>query len=211
MKTRTLITDRRYYGLDPVTLCTGAARVLSRVAGLPPERARVRASALRQDFGLDTREGLALAHDLVAGGVLERDASSSDFLVTPQLAEIAQARIVDPLPRARAKLLIARACEVAADVNRVWTRNPLEVEQVVPHGAYMTGEARLDELPLGLVVRLRPVPRRARWNVMPKADGARGLRTTFGQLSTFIRVRLATELEAIPRPFCVAWQADDDQ
>lgn len=209
MKTRTLVTDRRYFGLDPVTLCTGAARVLSRVAGLPPDRARVRATALRQDFGLDTREGLALAADLVAGGLLERDASSSDYLVTPHLAAIAHARIVEPLPRARAKLLIARACETAAEVNRAWTRNPLEIEQVVPHGAYMNGETRLEELPIGLVVRLRPVPKRARWNVMPKADGARALRTTFGALSTFVRVRLATELDAIPRPFCVAWQADD--
>ena len=211
VKPHTLCNDRRYFGLDPIRLRTAAMRVVARVAGLPPERARVRATALRQDFGVDTVEARALFDDLIAEGMIERPAApGGDFVVTPRMVALASARIVEPLPRARAKAIVARACELAAQVNREWSRNPLEIDAVVPHGAYMSREPRLDVLPLGFVVRLRPVPRRARWNVLSKSDGAAGLRTTFCELSSFVRVRLATELDGIPRPFCVAWQADDE-
>jgi hypothetical protein len=30
------------------------------------------------------------------------------------------------------------------------------------------------------------------------------------ELSSFVRVHLVTALEEVPRPFTVAWQADDD-
>ena len=71
---RTLVSDRRYFGIDALALRAAAARVVSRVAGLPPERARVRGAFLRQDFGLDTVDGLdmligqaALAFELFFG------------------------------------------------------------------------------------------------------------------------------------------------
>ena len=211
MKPRTLVTHRRYYGLDPVSLRAAAGRVAARVAGLPPERARVRGSFLRQDFGLDTVEGRALLDDLCAGGLLEKPPGpTSDFLVTPRMAELAAARVVEPLPRAKAKVIVARACELADKVNRDWARNPLEIAMVVPYGAYFGGEERLETLPLALVLRSRPGTRRAMFNRMSKNDGAHGLRATFGELSSFVRVRLVTGLEDVPRPYTVAWQADDE-
>ena len=119
MKQRTLVSDRRYFGIDALALRAAAARVVSRVAGLPPERARVRGAFLRQDFGLDTVDGRALLEEFCAVGLLQKPAEpASDFLVTPKLAEYANARIVEPLPRAKAKALVLRACELAERVNR---------------------------------------------------------------------------------------------
>ena len=211
MKLRTLVSDRRYFGLDALALRTAAARVAARVAGLPPERARIRGSFLRQDFGVDTVEGRVLLDDLCAVGVLQKpEGPTSDFLVTPRVLEYANARIVEPLPRAKAKLLVVRACELAERVNREWARNPLEIAAVAPHGAYLSRDPRLDELAIALVVRARPSTRRSRFQQLSKADGAQGLRHSFAELSSFVRVRLVTSLDAVPRPFSVAWQADDD-
>jgi hypothetical protein len=210
-KARTLVADRRYYGLDPISLRAAAGRVAARVAGLPPERARVRGAFLRQDFGLDTVEGRALLDDLCAGGLLEKPPGpTSDFLVTQRMLEMAVARVVEPLPRAKAKVLVVRACELAERVNRQWARNPLEIAMVVPHGPYFGGDERLETLPIALVVRSRPGSRRAMFNRLSKADGARGLRESFAELSSYVRVRLCTALEDVPRPFTVAWQADDE-
>ena len=211
MKTRTLVSDRRYFGLDAVALRAAAARVATRIAGLPPERARVRGAFLRQDFGVDTVDGRALLDDLCAVGLLQQPVDpGSDFLVTSKLVEYANARIVEPLPRAKAKLLVVRACELAERVNREWARNPLEIAAVALHGAYLSREPRLDELSIALVVRARPSTRRSRFHQLSKADGANGLREGFGELSSFVRVRLVTALDAVARPFSVAWQADDD-
>ena len=212
MKHRTLVADRRYYGLDPVTLRAAAGRVAARVAGLPPARARVRGSFLRQDFGLgETEEGHALLNEMCTAGLLERrPGPTSDFLVTRRMFELANARVVEPLPRAKAKLLVVRACELAERVNRDWARNPLEVAMVVPHGDYFGSAERLESLPLALVVRSRPGTRRAVFNRLSKNDGARGLKDTFAELSSFVRVHLVTALEEVPRPFTVAWQADED-
>ena len=211
MKSRTLVADRRYYGLDPMALRAAAGRVAARVAGLAPERARVRAAFLRQDFGCDTVEGRALLDDLCAGGLLERPPGpTSDFLVTRRLLELAVARVVEPLPRAKAKALVVRAGELADRVNRQWARNPLEIAMVVPYGRYFGGDERLETLPIALVLRLRPGSRRAMFNRLSKADGARGMRESFAGLSSFVRVHLVTALEEVPRPFTVAWQAEDD-
>jgi hypothetical protein len=71
MKPRTLLTDRLYFGLDPMKLRSATGRALARVVGLPPERARISATNLRQDFALDTTQGDALVNEFVAEGLLE--------------------------------------------------------------------------------------------------------------------------------------------
>ena len=163
MKQRTLVSDRRYFGLDALALRAAAGRVAARVAGLAPDRARVRGAFLRQDFGVDTVDGRALLDDLCADGLLARpEGPTSDFLVTPRLVEYAAARVVEPLSRVKAKLLVSRACELAERVNREWGRNPLEIAMIVPYGSYLAREQRMDELPLALVVRSRPVSYRKR-------------------------------------------------
>ena len=83
MKARTLVTQRLYFGMNALDLRTASARVLSRVVGLPPERARVSARSLRQDFGVDTVRGNALVEQFIAEGLVERPtALQADYALT---------------------------------------------------------------------------------------------------------------------------------
>ena len=210
MKARTLVTQRLYFGMNAVDLRAATGRVLSRVVGLPPERARVSARSLRQDFGVDTALGNALVAQLVTEGLLEPPADlQADYGLTERFFEYASARVVEPLPRERARQLLADACALAARVNGEWTRNPLEIEAVAPYGCYMSRDRQLSELPLGIVVRTRPAALRARWGrIQSKSDGARAIRTEFRELSSFIHVRMVNDTRLLPRPFAVAFHAD---
>ncbi len=208
MKARTLVTQRLYFGLKALDLRAATGRVLSRVVGLPSERARVSARHLRQDFGVDTLQGSTLVEQLVAEGLLEPpEELQADYGVTERFVEYASARVVEPLPRERARQLLAHACELAARVNGQWTHNPLEIEAVAPFGCYMSRDRQLAELPLGIVVR--PRARRARWGrAQTKSDGAREIRAQFRELSSFIHVRMVNDTRRLPRPFAVAFHAD---
>ena len=208
MKARTLVTQRLYFGLKAIDLRAATGRVLSRVVGLPPERARVSARHLRQDFGVDTVQGNTLVEQLVAEGLLEPPGElQADYGVTERFVEYASARVVEPLPRERARQLLVHACELATRVNGQWTHNPLEIEAVAPFGCYMSRDRQLAELPLGIVVR--PRARRARWGrAQTKSDGAREIRAQFRELSSFIHVRMVNDTRRLPRPFSVAFHAD---
>jgi hypothetical protein len=210
MKARTLVTQRLYFGMDAHKLHAAMARVLSRIVGLAPERARVSAKHLRQDFGVDTMQGNALIATLVAEGLLQApDGGRADYAPTERFLEFASARIVDPLPREQAKKLLARACVLAVHVNGEWSRNPFEIEALAPFGCYMTLDAQLAELPVGIVVRERPLARRARWGrIQTKSDGAREIRAEFRNLSSFMHVRMVEDRRSLPRPFAVAFDAD---
>jgi hypothetical protein len=211
MKTRTLVTRRLYFGIEAMTLRAATARVLSRVVGLPPERARVSRRALRQDFELDTVLGGALVNEFVAEGLLQPDAKggTDDFWLTDRFVEFASARVVEPLPRARAKQLLSKACELAAQTNLEWTRNALEISALAPFGAYMSRDSLLAELPIGIVVRSRSHKRRARFGrINTRPDSAGELRAAFRDLSSFVRVHMVNDLTLVPRPFSVVFQQD---
>jgi hypothetical protein len=210
MKVRTLVTHRRYFGVDPLTLRAAAERVMSRIAGLSPERACVNARHVKQDFGVDTIEGQMIVGEMVAEGLLRpRPESSAEYDLTELFAEFAGARVVDPLPRERAKQILAKSCALAAEINSQWARNPFEIEAVATFGSYMSRDDRLAELSLGIVVRARSSTRRARWRMSAKADGAHDIRAAFRDLSSFVRVKLVTETQKVPRPFAIAYQEDD--
>jgi hypothetical protein len=208
MRARTLVTHRRYFGLDAVSLRAATGRVLSRVVGLPRDRARITDSQLRVDFGVDTIDARVLVEGMVEGGLLQPRAEQRDYRITERFYEFAAARIVEPLPRPRAKQLVGQADDLARRVNAEWTRNPLVVEAVAPFGAYMSRDPYLDELPLGLVVGNRPASQRARWRTIGKAEGVQEIRDAFGGLSSFVRLRLVTGLVDLPRPFAVSFQAE---
>jgi hypothetical protein len=210
MRSRTLITDRLYFGLPPTALRGAASRVVGRVVGLSREQARVSADAIRQDFAVDTVMGNALLHEFVDAGLLRPHAERTDnYEVTGKFMEFAMARVVEPLPRARAKLLLAKAAELAAHVNADWGRNPLEIHKVTVSGGYMSKQDGLAELTLGLVVRSRAPTWQARWGRMAnKTAGAIKLRTAFAELSSFIVIHLATDVKDLPRPFSVIYDAD---
>ena len=208
MRERTLVTQRRYFGLDALQFRAGSARVMARIVGLPPERVRVSARSLCQDFAMDTVDGTALLDDLVADGLLEpEDGQRKDYRLTKRFFEFATARVVDPLPRQRAKELLNRACQLAARVNAEWSKNPLAIEALAAFGRYMSRDEMLAELPIGIVVCARAKSRRARWGHMASnAEGAQEIRTAFRALSSFVRVRLVNELRVLPRPYTVIFE-----
>jgi len=186
-----------------------AGRVLARVVGLPPERARVSETNLRQDFGLDTREGQALVRELLFEGLLARDPGPRPrYALTERFVEYATARVINPMPRVRAKHIVAQACDLAREINAEWTRVPLEIEAVAPYGTYLSREPVVDRLELGIMLRVRPVERRARWRMVTRPEGAAAIREAFAALGSLVYVRFVTELSQLPRPFSVAFQAE---
>jgi hypothetical protein len=209
MNDRTLITQRQYFGVDAVRLRMAAGRVMARVMGLPPERACVSARALRQDFGVDTVAGRALVDELVAEGMLRpRHDQAGEYRPTERFLELASARVVEALPRARAKAIVERAVQLAADSNAHRRRNPVEIAALATFGAYMSLDPFLDELPLGVVVRPRSAPSRLGWRGrMTRSEGVDEIRAAFRTLSSFVRVGIVNDVKHLPRPFAVVFQA----
>ena len=207
MKQRTLIADRLYYGLEPARLRSASARALTRVVGLPPERARVSASHLCHDFALDTADGAALVDELVAHGMLEPPVEGqAGYGLTPDFFGLASARIVEPLPRSRARQLVDDARALAERINEEDLHNPLSIVALAVFGDYMSRHSRLADLSFGVVVDLRAPTWRTRLGRMQrKSEGAQSLRTAFRELSSFVRLRIVTELPALPRPFSVVY------
>jgi len=209
VKTRTLIADRLYYGLEPAHLRTATARTLTRVVGLPPERARISAANLRHDFALDTVQADALVAEFVAEGMLQPPADGQPgYALTPEFVELANARIVEPLPRTRAKQIVLEARTLAERINEDDAHNPLSIVALAVFGDFMTRRSRLAELSFGVVVDLRPPSWRTRLGRMQrKTEGAESIRAAMRELSSFVRVRIVTELPALPRPFSVVYDA----
>lgn len=213
MKLRTLVTDRLYFGFDPIKLRAATGRALARVVGLPAERARVSATNLRQDFALDTTQASALVNEFLAEGLLEPpNERSPGYGLTREFFQLAAARVVEPLPRSRAKLLLTEACMLAERINDEAVHNPLAIEAFAVYGDYMSRAHRLEELSIGVVVALRAPSRRTRFGRMQsKVEGADAIRGAFSQLSSFFRVRLVTELRTLPRPFSLVFASQPER
>lgn len=211
MRYRTLVTQRLYFGVDAFKLREASGRVLARLAGLTADRAKVSATEIRRDFGMDTVEGRTMVEEMVAAGLLRpREASSEEYRVTERFVQYANARVVEPLVRSRARHIVASARELASRINAEWTRNPLEIEAIAPFGCYISQDLYLDKLPIGIVVRMRPASRRARWRMLSKADGADEVRGAFKALSSFVQAQLVTQIGELPPPFAVVFQANED-
>lgn len=207
MRPRTLTTQRLYFGVDAFKLRDATSKVLSRVVGLGPERARVRAADIQRDFGLDTIEGATLVEEMVIEGLLAPRSEANEFQLTDRFREYANARVVEALSRSRARAIVANARQLADRINSEWTRNPLEVAALAPFGTYLSQDPTLEALPLGIVVRMRPVTRRARWRMLSKADGAHEIRGAFKGLSSFVHAQLCMGVSELATPFAVVYQA----
>ena len=210
MTIRTLVLQRLQFGLEPLAFRRGATRVLARVAGRPREEAPVTVEHLREDFRLDATGADALLHALVASRLLKRALDASDYRLTERFREFALARVVPPLERVRAKRLIERAGMLAAQINAKWTHNPFAIAMIAVSGSYMSRSRKLPELNLWLIVLPRTPSRASVWGrPSSRGDGARQIRDAVRSLSSYIVVRLVTDAESLPRPFTVAFRADD--
>ena len=213
MKIRTLVTKRQYYGMEAVALRAAMARVLSRVVGLPADAARVSRRNLYQDFGLDTAAAQDTLDQMVADGLFQHpDERQGDFALTERFLEFATARVVEPLPRERARQLLGKVCLLATQINAEWKSNPLEIVALAPFGSYLSPEKLLAELPLGIVVRPRSRSRKARWaRTVSRRDGARQIRAAVRELSTFFHIRMVSDPKLLPQPFAVVFHDGGDE
>jgi len=200
-----LVTRHLYFGIDPVHLRSAAERVLNRVHGQPPERAAVALDVLARDFQLSPRDSLAMVEEMVRSGLLERPQPHSDqYAITDKFRQYAQARIVEPMPRTRAQLLLTHMADLAEHFNRTAARNKYEIEELAVYGSYMSREPELPEVSIGVTGRrrapdTRPIVGRAN---TPTA-GREQIRVLFEELSSFVQVRFFHHLQDVPRPFSV--------
>jgi len=210
MKIRTLVTHRRYFGLEPRAFRAGATRALAGTSTLPPEAVRFDLRSLGEHFGLDAPASEALLHELLKGRLLE-PIGTGLYRPTERFREYALARVVAPLPRARAKALIAKACALSAHINADCVRNPFLIGIVAVSGSYMNRGDKLAELTLWLVVHPRPRGSSRQWRrSLGKTDGSRQIIALFRSLSSFIVVHLVSDKGLVRRPFSVVFQTDAD-
>jgi len=203
-----LVTRHLYFGVEAMELQIAASRVLMRVHGQPPDRATVGLDTLAQDFRLSERESLSMVDQMLLGGLLERRQANADqFVITETFRKYAQARIVEPLPRTRAQLLLAHMTDLAAHFNRTASRNKYEIEALAVYGCYMSRVPELPELAVGVTGRRRaPSARPAVGRATAPTAGNRQIRDLFEDLSSFVQIRFFHRLHDVPRPFTVIFR-----
>ncbi len=208
MKPVTLVTTRLYFGVDALRMRDAAARVLTRVQGLPSHRRTVRLEMLLEDFHVGAAASRAMVDEMVQSGLLQRvNLSGGEYLVTDTFRQYAEARIVEPLPRARAQLLLAQIGGVAKQFNRTASSNKYEIAAVAVFGSYMSLDPDVKEISLGVTGRLRAQRERPADGVEAKpAEGHEQIRKLFQAQSGFVRVSFFKDLPDVPRPFSVIFK-----
>jgi hypothetical protein len=207
---RRLFAGEQYFGLEARAFCAGAERLLPRVTAHPSKQPRVDVHGVGEAFHLDATASWTLIRGLLAGGLLYPDGTGG-YCPTERFHEYALACVVAPLSRARAKGLIDTACELATRINADWTRNPFQIKSIAVSGSYMSCSNTLRELSLWVVLRRRRESQiRGRTPSLNKGDALRQIVSSMNGRSSFIAVGIAPEMQAVPRPFSVVFQASDE-
>lgn len=207
----TLVAKHLYFGLDPLRLRDAANRVLSRIPEDITTHAAVRLEALLEDFRLGAATSQAILDQMVADGVLERlSANGADYAITTRFREIAHARIVEPLAREKAQMLVAHCADLAKQFNRTATRNRYEIEAIAVYGSYMTRHHDLADLMVGITGRHRsPGQRAVMGRATAQTEGTDRIRALFEGQNSFIEVGFFKRIQDVPRPFSVVFKAED--
>ena len=204
-----LVADRQYFGLDAELLRVGCERTLARLSEQSPDEARIDIHTMSQDFLTDAAGAAVLLSSFLAGGLLHPNGSGA-YLPTRHFRQCALARVVAPMTRERAKSVIDRACKLADEINRQWTRNPFRIKTIVVSGSYMSRRKQLAELSLSLGLSRRPEARAGGAITSQARDEAgRQIVHAMSKLSSFVTVRIVSERHAVPRPFSVVFQAEN--
>lgn len=207
-KSPRLVADRQYFGIEAAALRAGAERTLTRLSAQSPEEQRVDVHTLSEDFLTDSAGAAVLLSAFLAGGLLHPNGAGA-YLPTRHFRQCALASVVAPMTRARAKSVIDRACKLADQINKEWTRNPFRIKTIIVSGSYMSRRKELSELSLSLGLSRRQESRGGGATTSQARDEAgRQIVQAMSALSSFITVRIVSERHAVPRPFSVVFQAD---
>ena len=210
MKTMTLVARHLYFGMDPLRLRDAANRILTRVPEDVSISAAVKLDALIEDFHLTPAASKAIIEEMVQSGVLTKlpPSGGGAYGITPRFREIACARIIEPLERAQAQLLLAHCADVAERFNRNTLRNKYEIEALAVYGHYMTRNKAIAELELGITGRhRRPGQKNFIGRATVPTEGTEEIRALFEKQSGFIDVRFYKKLADVPRPFSVIFKS----
>jgi hypothetical protein len=208
-KIRRLVDGQRYFGLGALAFHAGAGRVLERLAVQTPQL-RLDLRSLGEDFRLDSAAASTLLTALLVGGLMQPDGAGA-YRPTRRFRAYAAAQVVKPLSRGRAKALVGRASQLAAQINADWTKNPFQIQKLAVTGSYMSRRDPLPELSLSLVLGRRVQVRGRRWRPsLPQEIAYRQIAGGMKALSSFVVVHLTADIQAIPRPFSVMYDADED-
>lgn len=211
MKTMTLVARHLYFGMDPLRLRDAANRILSRVPEDVSISAAVKLDALIEDLHLTPAASKAIIEEMVQTGVLRKlpPSGGAAYGITPRFREIARARIIEPLERSQAQLLLAHCTEVAERFNRTALRNKYEIEALAVYGHYMTRNKAIAELELGMTGRhRRPGQKNFIGRATTPTQGTEEIRALFEKQSGFIELRFYKKLVDLPRPFSVIFKSD---
>jgi hypothetical protein len=204
---RRLIAGQSYFGLGAREFHAGAQRMLERVSAQPLGAEQVNLYCISNDFEQDAAESLGLLRLMIAGGLLN-PVGSGMYRPTASFHEYARAPLVAPLSRGRARMLVDAVCDLAAQINADWSRNPFEVRMLAASGSYMSRSEQLPELSLWLILRPRRHQHTRRWRSMvSKGDGLRQILAAVTSHSSFIVPRIVGHRSAVSRPFCVVFEA----
>lgn len=212
MKTLTLVARHLYFGLDPLRLRDAANRLLARLPDSRPRASPVPMDALVEEFALDPVKGNAIVAEMVQSGVLTKlSPTGAYFGITTRFREIARARIIEPLERPQAQMLLTTCAEVAEKFNRTAARNKYEIESIAVFGSYMSRHPGLASVELAITGRKRaPGQRNLIGRATAQTEGTEQIRVLFERLSGFVEVHFFKRNADIPRPFSVIFRSDPD-
>ena len=208
IKTPTLVANQLYFGAEAKRLREAADRVLARVVGIPRERATVPLHAIAEDFRLAADASRAVVDEMVSGGLLERlSPGGMEYGITERFRVLANARVIPPLPRGDAQLIISHLGDVATAFNRTAASNKYEIAVVAVFGSYMSLDRDLAELSIAVTGRHRPPAREpSSGRATRPTEGTDAIRTLLQQQSTYVRVGFFRQLQEVPRPFSVVFR-----
>lgn len=209
MKAVTLVTKKLYFGVDAQQMRESSARVMSRFEGLPPDRTVIKLDALIADFRVSAAASRPMIDEMLRHGLLQRlGERSGEYGVTEKFRLYADARIIEPLPRSRAKMLLTHIADLAWHFNRTAVDNKYEIDALAVFGPYMSLEPELAELTVAVTGRRRPpAARPAAGRATAVQQGHEQIRELVESQSNYLRAKFFQGLDDVPRPFSVIFKS----
>lgn len=209
MKAVTLVTRKLYFGVDAMQMRDSTARVLSRFEEPPREQPVINLAALLEDFRVSAAASRPMVEEMVRHGLLQRlPDRSAEYGVTDKFRLYADARIIEPLPRSRAKMLLNHVADLAWHFNRTAVENKYEIDALAVFGPFMSLEPELAELTVACTGRRRtPAERPAAGRATKSEQGHEQIRELIEGQSSYLQAKFFQRLDDVPRPFSVIFKS----
>jgi DNA-binding IclR family transcriptional regulator len=208
MKAVTLVTRKLYFGLDAMQMRDATARVLSRLDETPQQPV-IKLAALVEAFRVSAAASRPMIDEMVRHGLLQRVSDrSGEYGVTEKFRLYADARIIEPLPRSRAKMLLSHVGDLAWHFNRTAVENKYEIDALAVFGPFMSLEPEMSELTVAVTGRRRaPAERPAAGRATKALQGHEQIRDLIESQSGYLRALFFKGLDDVPRPFSVIFKS----